>query len=52
MIFPFINNVIDFDYPYVDKIEDVEKTNISSFEKAIKKLDFSNYIVTIIKEKK
>ena len=22
MIFPFINNVIDFDYPYVDKIED------------------------------
>ena len=51
MIFPFINNVIDFDYPYVDKVEDIEKTNIDSFEKAIKKLNFSNYTITIIKEK-
>jgi len=52
MIFPFINNVIDFDYPYVDKVEDIENTDINSFEQTIKKLDFSNYVTIIIKEKK
>ena len=52
MILPFINNVIEFDYPYVDKVEDIERTNIDTFKEAIKKIDFSNYIVTIIKEKK
>lgn len=52
MILPFINNVIEFDYPYVDKVEDIERTNINTFKEAIKKIDFSNYIVTIIKEKK
>ena len=51
MILPFVNNVIYFDYPYVDKVEDIEKTNVKEFEESIKKLDFSNYIVTVIKEK-
>ncbi len=51
MIFPFINNVIYFDYPYIDKVEDIEETNIKEFEESIRKLDFSNYIITTIKEK-
>ena len=51
MILPFIDNVIEFDFPHIDKVEDVEKTNINDFKKAIKNLDFSNYIVTVIKEK-
>ena len=50
-LFPFIDNVLYYDYPYLDKISDVENMNYNSFVNNIKKLDFSNYTVTKIVNK-
>lgn len=52
MIIPFIDNVVNFDYPYLDNINDLNELEFKDYVKAIRELDFSNYTVTHIKEKK
>ena len=51
VVIPFIDNIIDFDYPYMDKIEDIKSFNFKEYKEFIKKLDFSNEVVTTIKNK-
>lgn len=48
-IIPFVNNIVIFNYPYPDKVSDIEEFNFTEFVKMIKSLDFSNYTVTVIK---
>lgn len=52
MVVPFVDNVVNFNYPYLDKVSDVQELNYKDYVKYIKNLDFSNYTITIIKEKK
>ena len=52
MIIPFIDNVVNFDYPYLDNINDLNELEFNKYVTAIRELDFSNYTVTHIKEKK
>lgn len=52
MIFPFLDNVINYNYPYLDKIEDIKRLNYNDYVKYIKELDLSNYTISIIKDKK
>lgn len=47
-IFPFVDNIVDFNYPYVDTVEDVEAFTFEDFINTIKKLDFSNYSINTI----
>lgn len=47
-IVPFVNNIVDFDYPYVDTVEDVEAFTFNEFIEMIKELDFSNYSINTI----
>ncbi|MBR3210733.1 MAG: insulinase family protein [Bacilli bacterium] len=52
-ILPFINNIIYYDYPYLDQVEDVENLNYDQYSKMIHNLDFSHYsILTIYPQKK
>ncbi|MBQ3020619.1 MAG: insulinase family protein [Bacilli bacterium] len=48
---PFIENFINFNYEDLDKISDLENTSFNNFKKSIEKLDFSNYSITILKQK-
>ncbi len=43
VIMPFINNVVYFHYPYMDKIEDIEKLTYSDYVDMIHSLDFSRF---------
>ena len=52
MISPLIGNIVDFNYPYPDTIEDIEKFSFEEFKKLIQSLDFTNYTVTTIKNPK
>lgn len=47
-IFPFVDNIVDFNYPYVDTVEDVEAFTYEDFINTIKKLEFSNYSINTI----
>ena len=47
-IIPFVNNIVDFDYPYVDTVEDIEAFDFDEFITMIKELDFSNYSINTI----
>jgi len=47
----FLYNIIDFDYPYMDTIDDIKSFNFKEYKEYIKKLDFSNEVVTTIKNK-
>ena len=51
VVMPFIDNIIDFDYPYMDKIEDIKEMNFKEYQKYIKELDFSNEVISTIKNK-
>lgn len=51
MIMPFVDNLVNFNYPYLDTIEDLEKMTFKKFKDAIESLDFSNYTIIHIKEK-
>ena len=51
-IMPFVSNVVEFNYPYPDTVNDIENFTYEDFIKTIKSLDFSNYTVTNIKNKK
>lgn len=48
MIIPFVDNLINFNYPYLDQVEDLEKVTFKEFKEYILKLDFSNYTVVVI----
>ena len=52
MIGPFLNNVIFFNYPYLDKLEDIERLNYREYKEMITYLDMSHYTVTNIIKKK
>ena len=47
---PFMENVIAFDLPYQDNIELIQSLNYQEFKKYIKRLDFTNYAVVIMKK--
>lgn len=52
VVAPLIGNIIDFDYPYLDTIEDIETQNFEEFKEMISALDFSNYTITTIHNSK
>lgn len=52
MISPFITNVIDFDYPYLDKTDDIYNLTFDYYVSTIKNLDFNNYTEISIKDTK
>ena len=43
MINPFITNVIFYDYPYIDTLEDIYNLTYEEYVATIKSLDFNNY---------
>ena len=49
MINPFITNVIFYDYPYIDTLEDVYNLTYEEYVTTIKSLDFNNYTDISIK---
>ena len=49
-IIPFVNNIVFFNYPYPDKVSDIEEFSFEDFKRMIKSLDFSNYTITVIKK--
>ena len=51
MVMPFVSNYITYNYPYVDSIEQVNKYSFEDFVNTMKEIDFSNYAITIIKNK-
>ncbi len=51
MIIPFINNIIYFDYPYLDVVDDVSKLSFKEYKETINKIDFSNYSILTINPK-
>lgn len=46
MIGPFIENVINFNYPHFDTVDQINSYSFEHFEKMIKELEFSNYVIT------
>lgn len=46
---PLLNNIIIYNYPFLDKIEDIKRLTFNDLVKTIKNLDFSNYSITTIK---
>lgn len=51
MIMPFVDNIVNFNYPYLDNVSDLERFSYEGFVKYIRDIDFSNYTITIIREK-
>lgn len=45
---PLIGNIVDFNYPYPDTVEDIQKLNFEEYKNMIFSLDFSNYTITTI----
>ena len=43
MINPFIYNLVNLNYPYLDKVDDLYRLSYDDYVSTIKKLDFSNY---------
>ena len=52
MIIPFVDNLIIYDYPYLDTVEDIENLSYDDFVNTIKNIDFSNYSCLTIKNEK
>ena len=44
-IMPFVSNIVEFNYPYPDTVNDIEEFSYDDFVKTIKSLDFSNYSI-------
>lgn len=42
---PFIDNIIEFNYDEIDKIEDIENHNFIDYQNIIKNLNFNNYCI-------
>ena len=51
-IYPFIYNIVCFNYPYMDKVLDIDNLKYTDYVDSIKRLDFSNYTKIVIKDKK
>lgn len=49
-IMPFVDNVVSFNYPYLDSISDIENLSFNDMVNTLKSIDFSNYTVTIIEK--
>ena len=47
-IMPFVENIVEFNYPYVDTVEDVKAFNYEEYIGMIKELDFSHYSINTI----
>lgn len=45
---PLIGNIVNFNYPYPDTVEDIQKLNFEEYKNMIFSLDFSNYTITTI----
>lgn len=45
---PLLENILEYNHPYLDTVEDIEQLNYEEFKKFISSLDFSNYTVTTI----
>jgi predicted Zn-dependent peptidase len=53
MIMPFVDNLVHFNYPYLDTVSDIERLNYKDYVKMISNLDFSNYtIINIVENEK
>lgn len=52
MILPFVENIITYDYPYLDSVQDIKKLNYHDFKNTIQNIDFSNYVIIYIHESK
>lgn len=50
-VFPFVTNIVDFNYPYPDEVSDIEDFSFDDFVTMIKRLDFNHSTVTIIQNK-
>lgn len=52
MVSSFISNLMTFNYPYQDTVNDIEKLNVDDCKKILSSLDFSNYtVINIFNEK-
>ena len=47
-IMPFVENIVEFNYPYMDTVDDVKAYNYDEYVKMIKDLDFSHYSINTI----
>ena len=52
VIFPFIDNVVYFNYPYMDTLDDFKEFTYNNYVDYISKLDFNNYISITIRNDK
>ena len=43
---PFFDNILNYNYYELDKIEDIEIQNFEDYKKMINELDFNNYCIT------
>lgn len=50
-LFPFIDNVLYYDYPHMDKVSDIENMKYKNFVNSMKSLNFNNYTITKIVNK-
>ena len=51
VIEPFIDNLVCFDYPYLDSVAYLDTLSIQEYQKIINQLDFSNYCMTEVIDK-
>lgn len=46
MVKPFFDNILNYNYYELDKIEDIEEQNFNDYKKMISDLNFDNYSIT------
>ncbi len=51
MIMPFVDNLITFNYPYLDTVDDIDKLSYEDYINTIKNIDFTKYTIVTIKNK-
>ena len=51
MVIPFVDNLVNFNYPYLDTVDDISRLHYKNYVEVIKNLDFNNYTVVTIKNK-
>ena len=51
VIAPFIDNLMYFDYPYLDSVAYLDTLSIQEYQEMIGKLDFSNFVKTEVIDK-
>jgi len=51
-IMPFVDNVVNFKYPFLDTVKDIKEMSFGDYKNYIKRLNFSNYSVVVIKNEK